>query len=818
MILKWPAPVIDVISRSFLSNKIVIKFLYQYLFRACQVILILLASILSLECQAAKSINIGIIIDGPMERQMLPLSAIKQEMTELTRDEFTVQFPEDKVIDGGWTLAGIQSAIEQLMNDPSVDLILANGLLASHQAAKNKILAKPVIATVIADRVVQELPYSAGHSGKHNYVYISDNRSVDDDLRRFHALIPFKHLVVPVDSSILQALPELKDTTIKIQNQLGFKLSIIPIYDNLQEVLERFPADCDAVYAPPIQRFHSDQIQAFANALIDRKIASFSMMGREYLELGFLSTLSRRDNNILRFARRIALNVQTILLGTDAAELPVELTQPANLSINMKTARAIGFSPNWRDLEAADLLFNDLTEKIESITLIEAMKRAVAANLDLQVSSINPELAANQVKSTRAGLLPQLNVGAGYSLINDERAGLQEAERSSDAELSLSQLVYSERVWSDFDVARLLKEAEDSAYQSRILDVMRDSATSYLQVLLSRATEQIRKSNLRVSQANLELARNRLAVGYSDRSDVLRWDSEIASDQSTVYQATASREQAETELKRQLNLPLNSLIKVTDEGVIELINVLDSVRFKRFFNTPQSFKVFTQFEFQRAVDNSPELSQVRAQIASSQRQLDAAKRIYYIPDVSVNVRYNKNISRNGVGASSPNLLDDDWSASLQASLPLFAGGARQAEVARAGNSLRQSQTQHQAQQQQIEASVLSAIQRAKGSYPAVRLARQAADAAKANFELITDAYVKGAISITNLIDAQDAALAANLAAVEAQYNFVIDWVAIQRAIANFDVLLTVNGFDQWYEALNSYYASNHNNNQNHVSH
>jgi outer membrane protein TolC len=197
--------------------------------------------------------------------------------------------------------------------------------------------------------------------------------------------------------------------------------------------------------------------------------------------------------------------------------------------------------------------------------------------------------------------------------------------------------------------------------------------------------------------------------------------------------------------------------------------------------------------------------QVNAQIASNQRQLDAAQRVYYIPNIRVEVRYNQNISRSGVGASNSNLLDDDWSANLQASLPLFAGGARQAEMARARNSLRQSQTQYQAQQQQIEAGLLSTIQRAKGSFPAVRLARFAASSAKDNFALITDAYVQGTISITNLIDAQDAALAADLAAAEAQYNFVIDWIAIQRAIANYDVLLSEDGFDQWYEALDRYY-------------
>ncbi len=109
--------------------------------------------------------------DGPAQRQMLPLSAIEKEVKELIRGEFNVQFQRSKQLDGGWTLAGVQSAFDTLLADPEVDLIIANGLLASHQAGKNSILAKPVIAPIIADRVVQELPYQQGHSGKHNFVY-----------------------------------------------------------------------------------------------------------------------------------------------------------------------------------------------------------------------------------------------------------------------------------------------------------------------------------------------------------------------------------------------------------------------------------------------------------------------------------------------------------------------------------------------------------------------------------------------------------------------------------------------------------------------
>ena len=79
-----------------------------------------------------------------------------------------------------------------------------------------------------------------------------------------------------------------------------------------------------------------------------------------------------------------------------------------------------------------------------------------------------------------------------------------------------------------------MKEAEDNLFQSRVLDVMSQSATAYLQVLLARARAQVRQANLKVSETNLELAQMRLKIGYSDRSEVLRWKSVISTDRSAL--------------------------------------------------------------------------------------------------------------------------------------------------------------------------------------------------------------------------------------------------------------------------------------------
>ncbi len=756
---------------------------------------------------ADEIIQIAIVRDGPLQREILPINQVIKEIKDLTAGEFNVVFPENKTRDGNWQVDGIKNALDDLLNDPEVDLIIANGLLASHQAAQFEKLNKPVIAPIVADRILQELPYKNGASGKYNYVYVSDNRTVEEDLRQFYALTQFEHLALPVDRLFLETLPQLKGTTYKVQQELGFKLTILPVIDSPVEALDGMSDDVDAVYVPPLFRFSKSDFKNFSDNLIDRKIPTFSLLGRDELEMGLMATASGREIDNIRFARRIALYVQSILLGVNPADLKVELDQPQKLALNMKTARAIGFSPKWQFLEIADVLHDEIIEDEIPFTMVDAIEQAVNANLSLQIDKLDLELAKDNVTNTRSSLLPQLSIGVGVSQIDRNRAGQSQAQRSSDADLTASQVIYSESRKSGYDIAQLLLQAEDAALRSRILDVISLSSTTYIQLLQTTATVKVRKSNLSVTETNLELAEARLRIGYSDRSEVLRWKSQLATDRRNLYSAESERDRTGTELKRLLNMDLSGSIAVTDEGISGLLSILDSERFKRFFDSPFSFDIFTDFEVERAISNSPELEQTDFVIFSNKRQLLAAERAYYVPDVTLSAQYGRNLERGGLGNGSPNLFDDDWLVGIQATLPLFAGGARKSEVSRASNTLMQNHYQKASIREQVEARVRSALQKAFGSYPAIRLSNDAAEAAVENLSLVIDSYSKGVVSITDLIDAQDAALASNLSAVEAEYTFMIDWIEIQRSVANFDLLLTAEGFENWYQELDQYYKT-----------
>ena len=58
-------------------------------------------------------VRIGVVIDGPWERNDDISGMIQQEILTLTENEFDVQFPAEKMIMADWTLEGVKRALDQ---------------------------------------------------------------------------------------------------------------------------------------------------------------------------------------------------------------------------------------------------------------------------------------------------------------------------------------------------------------------------------------------------------------------------------------------------------------------------------------------------------------------------------------------------------------------------------------------------------------------------------------------------------------------------------------------------------------------------------
>ncbi|HXV59221.1 MAG TPA: TolC family protein, partial [Vicinamibacteria bacterium] len=125
-----------------------------------------------------------------------------------------------------------------------------------------------------------------------------------------------------------------------------------------------------------------------------------------------------------------------------------------------------------------------------------------------------------------------------------------------------------------------------------------------------------------------------------------------------------------------------------------------------------------------------------------------------------------------------------WAINLD--YPLFEGGLRQADVDKASAERRVLERQRELQAELIEQQTRTALSRVDGSFPRIRFARQAAEAADNNLRIVQDKYAEGVSDVTDLISAQNEKLTADQAAAAAEFQFWINLVELQRALSWFE--------------------------------
>jgi len=83
-------------------------------------------------------------MDGPTERSEEIRKAFEKEILALTRDDFKVRFPKKKRLMANWTPGGIKAAVNKLLADPQVHMVIAIGVFSSNEVGHRRKLSKPV--------------------------------------------------------------------------------------------------------------------------------------------------------------------------------------------------------------------------------------------------------------------------------------------------------------------------------------------------------------------------------------------------------------------------------------------------------------------------------------------------------------------------------------------------------------------------------------------------------------------------------------------------------------------------------------------------
>lgn len=736
---------------------------------------------------AQQTVVVATVNDGSGSRLEAQQRQYIDELLALTGNEFDVEI---RPFNGNWTEDSTLAALQAAYEDPDVDMVLVIGFVANQIAATRNTFPKPTFLPVILDTGLIFAPADNGKSGVPNLNYLSAYANFSDDLDTLARFLSYRRLALFVDEGLNSAIPQLRDAAFATSEAKGIDL-IVVTHDGMDHrLMNRVPAGTDAIFVAGLPRMPADDFAQLVDAINEAGLPSYSFAGVRDVELGLLVT-DREPRDIDRQARLNALNMQAVMLGGRAEDQPIASPEKEQLTINMATAREIGLSPSF-DVLGAAVLLNRVEEVTgEEMGLVEIARLAIERNQALLAETYGAQASLEDIAVARSNLLPQIGANASHTVRHDSpsvSAGLA-AERTSDVAVTVNQLLYSDAASANLKIRRELYKTRLASLQEFRLDVVLAASTAYYAVLNARSQLAVQDNNLRISLKNLELAEDRVRLGSSTAADVYRWQAEVARAQIRVLNARAIESQSFDTLNRVLNKPQGVRLALKDASFNEPF-VMTREEFDQLIASPADYATFSRFYIERALRQAPELAQLDAQINAKRRELVSQKRAYWIPEFSLGSRYTSNLSQSGVGAG-PQAGEDlnDWSIGVQATLPLFSGGLKKANVSKAAYELRQLESLRNSVAETVEERIRRELLAAQAAYAQIDLSALAADASQKNYRLVSDAYARGTVNVIELLDAQDTSLAAAAASAEALYGFLTTIMSMQRAVGGYDYLL-----------------------------
>ena len=748
----------------------------------------------SLPAQSAAP-RVALVLDQQAPRLQPQIAAFQREIQGFFRPgEITLLPP----VAGDGTLAGVTRVLDRALRDSTVSVVVTLGPIGSHLVAHAGGPSKPVIAATIVDASWQGIPQKDGASGVRNLAYVDEAYALSGTIAEFHRLIPFRKMAILLDPELLHAVPQLEANARELVRSAGADAAVLPVPATADQILAALPAGTDAVYLTVFPGLSEPETARLIAGLNARRLPTLSHLADD-VPAGALASYEPPEH-WLRRARRVAVDLQRILAGEDAGTLQVRLVGAPRLTLNLATARAIGFSPGYSVLTEAELVRTDSLGPADTLSLAEAMRSAVAANLELKAAGLAVESGAQNVRLSRSSLLPDIESRFGGTVTREKTAAAslgQQPERVLDGGLSFSVPLYSEQAWAGYSAERRLQQGREAQREQARLDVVLDAARAYINVLQARTLADVRRSNLYRTRSNLETARVRESVGSTSRADLYRWQGEVANTRRDVIAAESQVQVATLELRRVLDRPLDRPLAQRPVALGDPALLAQDSTVLTWFGEPSRYAALTRFLVGEALRVAPELARADAVIAAQERQLTAAGRAFWMPTISLQGGLDNVVSRDGAGSTAPTLPggvtlgtgpDLRWQFRAEASLPLFTGFKRTARREQAGIDLEQLKVERARAAQGVEQRVRAALETAASSYAAIALTREASDAASRNYELVSDAYARGTASITALIDAQNAAESSAEGAANAVHDFLLDLMRVERAMGDFGVL------------------------------
>lgn len=754
-----------------------------------------------------KNYNIGILLDEKTKVVEPVLLELQHQITAVVGEDAIINFPSENILVNNFDLKTAEQNYNTLLNN-NTDIILAFGV------ANNKILSnrssypKPTILFGAVNKDFSDIDFTKNTSGITNFTSLVESKSFLEDFKVFKELVEFKKLGIAVESHQVELL-SLEEAFEKTFDELGVDYKLIP-FKTISDI-EPELNDIDAVYLAGGFLLGEDEMTEVADLFIEKKLPSFTSLGVKLVENGVMAT-NQAETNIDQYFRRIALTIEGYVNGTDLADMPVFIDSSPKLTINYRTAEKVNVPIKYSLISNINFVANKQGEPTrKKYTILEILDQLLEQNLNLKSQEKEVEITSQDVKIAKSDYMPSLTAAGAGTYIDPNFAensiGLN-PEFSITGNLSLQQTIFSEAANANISIRKRLQEAQQEVFNASQLDIIFQGSNAYFNILILKANVQIQMRNLELTRENLKIAEQNYEAGQSGKSDLLRFKSQMAQDTQTFVEAVNQLEQGFIALNQILNNPLDTKIDIENATLED--NVFKDFKYEQLVNlldNPATTDVFVNFLVEEAKNNAPELKSLDYNLQAVDRSLRLNSGGRLLPTIALQGQYNRIFDRRGAGSEPAfglTQLDENYNVGLNISIPIINRNLN--NINRQRDIIQKEQLNFDIENSElaIDSNVRAAVLNIINEISNIELSKVAEAAAKEALSLTQNSYSNGAVSIIQLIDAQNNLLNAQIASTNAVYNFLINSIQLERFLGYYFLLNSEEDNDKFIQRFFEY--------------
>ena len=408
-----------------------------------------------------------------------------------------------------------------------------------------------------------------------------------------------------------------------------------------------------------------------------------------------------------------------------------------------------------------------LSTQVSADTLAEIYDQAKENDPTLLSAAAQRDAAFEAVTSSRATLLPQINLTAGYNLTRGEKEssnGTTDTDVNSlTAGIGFSQQLYNRTSWITLDTAEKSARQQDASYAAIQQALILRVATAYFDVLRAQDNLEFVQAEKAAVGRQLEQTKQRFEVGLSAITDVhdaqAQYDSVLADEVLAQNTLTNSYE---------------GLREITGQSHSELY-VLDTDRFSA---TKTQAAIDALVEEAQQKNLSLLSARIAQDVAKDNISLQSSG---HLPSLTLDGGYSyTDLDKSAY--DSTNGTTNDFNIGLNLSVPLYTGGATTSLT-------KQAEFNYVAASQQLEATYRSVVKDVRAfnnnisaSIGALRAYEQTVVSAKSALEATEAGFDVGTRTIVDVLDSTRRLYDANKNLSNARYDYILSVLQLRQAV------------------------------------